>query len=750
VALDLLSVNEKGVILTLPETMQRAAAAYGRGAWAEAAQFCRMALDADPHHFDALHLAGVVAGRSGRTQDAADLLQQAVAVNPNDAIAHYHLGIAFGDLQRHGDALKSYDRALALKSDLVRAHNNRGNALDALDRHAEAVESYGTAIRLKPDYAEAFNNRGVALAALRRDTDALADYGRALALKPDYAEALNNRGNALCLLRRHEESLDSYRLALGVKPNYAEALNNYGSALSALGRHAEALESFDRALRTKLDFAEAFNNRGIALFALQRHAEALQSYARALDLKPDYEFLYGRWLHARMKICEWEGFADHLRRLEAKIERRESASQPLPVLAISASARIHRMAAEIWADCKHPEDHSLPELCGRSRRDRMRIGYFSADFREHAVSRLIAGLFECHDRSKFEITGFSLGPDTNDAMRSRLAAGLERLIDVRAQSDRDVAMLARTLEIDIAVDLNGFTQDGRSGIFVQRAAPLQVNFLGYPGTMGARYIDYIVADRTLIPEASQQHYAESIVYLPDSYQPNDAKRRIGHGTISREASGLPHAGFVFCCFNNNYKITPATFASWMRILGRVDGSVLWLLEDNELATANLRKEAASRGIGAERLVFAPLMPMSDHLARHRWADLFLDTLPYNAHTTASDALWAGVPVVTRAGEAFAGRVAASLLKAVGMPELVTATPEAYEELAIDLATHPDKLASIRKVLDAHRDRAPLFDPALFARHLEAAYTMMYERHQAGLAPAHLYVQGSDETASVRT
>jgi predicted O-linked N-acetylglucosamine transferase (SPINDLY family) len=441
-----------------------------------------------------------------------------------------------------------------------------------------------------------------------------------------------------------------------------------------------------------------------------------------------------------MKVCDWHELGTLVARLESKITRREKATPPFPLLALTGSPAIERMAAEIWVAHKHPTAVAMPRMPRREGGAKIRIGYFSADYREHACARLFVGLFEQHDRSRFEVTAFSFGPESDDALRRRLSAAADAFIDVGDRSDRDVALLARALGIDIAVDLMGFTQGARTAVFALRAAPIQVNFLGYPGTMGAGFMDYLVADATLIPPSSRQHYAEAIAYLPGSYQPNDDRRPIPERTFSREELGLAQADFVFCCFNNNYKITPATFDSWMRILDQVDGSVLWLLEDNQLATRNLRQEAQRRGVSPDRLVFAPLMAPQDHLARHRAADLFLDTLPYNAHTTASDALWAGLPVLTCRGETFAGRVGASLLAAARSPELVTETPEQYERLAIELATRPDKLRRIREELVAGRRAAPLFDTRTFARHIEAAYSAMHERCLAGLAPDVILVQ----------
>jgi predicted O-linked N-acetylglucosamine transferase (SPINDLY family) len=733
-----------GPALTVPQTMQLAAAAYARGDWHAAERLCRAVLDQDADHFDALHLAGIVAARSGRAHDAVDLLQRAAAVGADNALVHYHRGVALGDLERHAEALESYDRAVALAPGNARAWNNRGIALACLARHDEALESYARALSVRPDYAQAFNNRGVALRDLGRHAEALESYESALRLKPDYVEAISNRGAALHAQRRHGEALDEYARALRLAPDYAEAWNNRGVALAALRRHAEALAAYDRALAFKPRYAEAWNNRGVSLTALDRHAEALSSYARALEAKPDYDFLYGRWLHARMKVCDWEGIGDDIATLESKIRRREKATPPFPLLALTDSPAVERMAAETWVAHKHAARLALPRIPRRDGQerasDRIRLGYFSADFREHACARLFAGLLEQHDRSRFEVTAFSFGPESDDAMRRRLSQGVDRFIDVRDRSDLDVAVLARELGIDIAVDLMGFTREARTDIFALRAAPIQVNFLGYPGTMGAPFIDYLVADATLVPPQSRQHYTEAIAYLPESYQPNDDRRQTSERAFSRDELGLAQADFVFCCFNNNYKITPATFDSWMRILREVDGSTLWLLADNEVATRNLRREASRRHVNPGRLVFAPLMAPAEHLARHRAADLFLDTLPYNAHTTASDALWAGLPVLTCRGETFAGRVAASLLAAVRLPDLVTATPEAYESLAIELATRPEKLKRMREQLAVSRHAVPLFDTTSFARHLEAAYSAMLERDRAGLPPDTIHVE----------
>jgi predicted O-linked N-acetylglucosamine transferase (SPINDLY family) len=686
--------------------IQAAFAMHQKGELTQAEALYKEILASQPRNFDALQLLATIAAQRENFATAVELFDRALKINPLHASSLYNRGIALRNLKRSEEALDSYDRAL----------------------------------RIKPDYAEALCSRGNALRDLKRWEEALDSYDRALGIRPAYAEALLNRGNALRDQRRLDEAVASYDRAIEAQPDNAGAFNNRGSVLRDLMRGEEAVASYDRALRIKPDYAEALSNRGNALLDLKRVPEALESYGRALRINPDYPFLYGTWLQTRMQICDWTDLPRDIAALVDKVSRGGQASPPFPVAVLSSSPALQQKAAEIYMQHKHPLSLALPEVPRRPRRDRIRVGYFSADYRIHPVSLLTAELFETHDRSRFEVTAFSFGPDTRDEVRKRAKAAFENFIDVRNTSDTDVAMLARNLGIDIAVDLGGYTGDSRTGIFALRAAPLQINFLGYPGTMGAQYIDYLIADTTIVPETDKRYYAEKIAYIP-SWLPNDSTRRIADKDFTRDALGLPQKGFVFCCFNNHYKITPRTFDGWMRILKEVDQSVLWLSDGNGRAKDNLRKEASLRGIAAERLVFAQRMPMlQDHLARQRSADLFIDTLPCNAGTTASDALWAGLPVLTCVGSAFAGRMAASLLNTIHLPELITSTQEEYEALAIELATNPEKLRQIRQKLEKNRLTTPLFDAKLYTQHIEAAYTQMYERHQAGLPPDHIHVK----------
>ena len=758
--------------LTLPQSMRQAIAAYQRADWAEAERGCRQVLNAAPAHFDALHLLGIIVAQTQRMSEAAELLSKAVSVNPGHAEAQGNLGNillvlnrpgealasfdralgitrenadwlnsrgnALSYLNRPTEALDSYDRALTLRPDSWATLSNRGNALRDMNRPADALESYDRAIKIKPDFADALSNRGIALVNLHRPLDALESCDSALRFEPGHADALNNRSLALGALKRHAEALESCEGALSIHPDWPKALNNRGNALSKLGRHAEALASYNRAIEIDADYFDALINCGYELNQLKRYDAAIACYDRAIALKPDCGFIQGTRLFARMQICDWSGIDIQFARVLAKMENGEEVAPPLVVLALSNSPALQQKAAGIWVQAECPPDRFLPYPATYPRRDKIRMGYFSADFRNHPVSLLTAELFETHDKSRFELTAFSFGPDTQDEVRQRVEAAFDQFIDVQNKTDSDVALLARALEIDIAIDLGGHTQDSRTGIFALRAAPLQVSYIGYLGTLGAEYIDYLIADKTIIPDDYQKYYSEKIAYLP-SYQANDSKRRISDKIVTRAESGLPSTGFVFCCFNNTYKITPDTFDGWMTILKRVEASVLWLFAENELAAVNLKKAAELRGVDPHRLVFGERLPLPEYLARYRVADLFLDTFPYNAGATASDALWAGLPVLTRMGETFASRVAASLLNAVHLPELITSTPEEYEARAIDFALNPEKLGRIRRQLKENRLTTPLFDVKGFTANIESAYMQMYEKYRAGMRPDHIYV-----------
>ncbi len=746
---------------------RNALSALAAGRLSDAEHLLNATLRTEPNHVEALNLLGVVLGRSGRNKQALASFDRALAVAPDSAEAWYGRGMTLLAMNDPRQAIKSFERVIAVKPDFSQVHLLRAKLLVDLGHQDAALEAVDAFIAKFPDFAEAWLGRSNVLFGATRYDEALAAADRALALNPDFAEAWQARGNALHELKRHDEALGAYDKALGLHPHFAGAWHGRGNALNALKRYHEALIACDKALTLAPDLTEAWLGCGFALLELRRYQDALRAfdrvatsmpnlvevwlgrgsayvalgqldkalsaYDRALAIKPDLKRTRGGRLHIKLQLSDWTNLNAEISDIIASVRARETPIAPFEFLALASSPADQLLCAKQ----ELADQRSLPAAWRGETyaHDCIRIGYFSADLCNHAVGHLAVGLLEAHDNSRFETIALSFGSDDNSDVRRRIKSAVEHFIDVENVSDADLTALIRHREIDILIDLTGFTTHSRSNVLARRVAPIQVNFLGYAGTMGADCIDYIIADRTIIPEDHFPFYSEQVVWLPDTYQPNayranENKRGASQRVPTRAECNLPEAAFVFCCFNNTYKITPAMFDVWMRLLKAVPDSVLWLSQTNSTAEANLRKEAALRGVARERIIFAPKLPeMSDHLDRQRQADLFLDTLPYNAHTTASDALWAGLPVLTCIGETFAGRVAASLLTAVGLPELITTSLDDYERLALKLAREPSLLASIRAKLAQNRHTHPLFDTPQFTRNIEAAYTMMWQRYQ---------------------
>ena len=560
-----------------------------------------------------------------------------------------------------------------------------------------------------------------------------------LELLPDRLSTLTNLSAVLIKQKKFEKANKIISRAVELFPSDEIIHLNQGVLYEENKNWQMALSSYDKAIELKHDYPEAYFNRGNVLKDLKRFNEALTSYEATIELNPDYEYLLGTLLHTKMLICNWQDFETNVKKLTLKINDEKKVTPSFSVLALTDSLTIQRNASETWINHKYSLNRSLGSVFKYSRKNKIRIGYYSADFREHPVSYLTAQFFEKHDKNNFQLIGFYFGPKDFSNMHKRIISAFDEFIDVQLKSDKDIAQLSREMEIDIAIDLTGMTEHERIGVFSYRAAPIQISYIGYLGTMGAEYYDYLIADKTIIPIESQQYYREKIVYLP-SYQVNDSKREIANKIFIKSELNLPENRFVFCCFNNNYKITPPTFDGWMRILKAVPDSVLFLYAGNKWAEANLKLEAEKRGVSNTQLVFGTRIGRSEYLARYRAADLFLDTLPYNAGTTASDALWAGLPVLTCMGESFASRVAASLLNAIELPELITTTQEQYEATAIELATNPAKLKQIKDKLERNRLTTALFDTPGFTKHIEAAYTQIYERYQADLPPDNIYIE----------
>jgi predicted O-linked N-acetylglucosamine transferase (SPINDLY family) len=755
------------------EQFSKAQVLQQQGQLVGARQAYQEILDAKPDHFDALNAMGVLAGQSKDLQQAIQYFERAIAVKPGDsgahcnrglalkqlnqpdaalacleraivldpksAIAHYSRAETLKDLGRPDEALASYDEAIAINPGFVHASYRRGVALQQIGRLDDAIASYDQVIRLKPDHFDAHANRARSLFALGWHAEALTSCDYAIALKPGQAPLYLLRGDALCFLDKMVPALTSYEQAISMNPDDAEAHCRRGIVLLRLNK-VESIACFDRAIAIKPDYAEAYVNRGHARRRLRQFDLATSDYKVVAALAPDFEFIPGNRLESSLQVCDWSDLDALLGQIAAGIENDRRVCQPLTFMLLMNSPRLQHKAARIWVDHACRPNNSLGPLTPRMRSGRLKVGYFSADFREHPVGRLVAQLIEIHDRSRFEVVAFSFTNKTDDPVQQRLVRAFDRFIDVRDNSCFEIASLARDLDIDIAVDLSGYTEGNRTNIFALRAAPIQVNYLGYPGTMGAEYMDYLIGDHTVIPGTEQGDYTERIIYFPDSFIPFDSSYAIADKTFTRQELGLPAHAFVFCCFNNPQKITPTIFDSWMKIMVRVRESVLWLSGANAMAVENLRKEAARRGVEAGRLIFAErLASLPHHVARLRAADLFLDTLPYNAHATALDALRAGLPVLTCEGKGFAGRVAASCLRTIGVPQLITDSISRYEEMAVDLALNPQRLAQIRTELREKRLTCSLFDASRYVRNLEAAYTAMHDRYEAGLPPNHLEI-----------
>jgi protein O-GlcNAc transferase len=747
------------------EAFANAVTLHNTGRLAEAEALYQTTLDAQPRHFEAVCRLGIVRLQQQDFAQAAQLLTRALKLNRKSADAHHALACALTGLGQVEEALPHYRKAIALRPDFAEAQNNIGHAFQVLGRYDDAIAHYRHALALRPSYAEAHNNFGNTLHLTGQSEAAIAHYQKAIASRPDYAEAHWNLGNAQRALGRVAEAVDWYRAAAARRPNFAEAHNSLGSALHALGRDEDAIVEYRRALAIRPEYADAHINLGNTLRALGRLDEAIAHYREALAIRPhSVEALnnlgaaqsqlkaydqatasfeaalsidrgsveaFSGFARVAAAACDWKRTARLSRELPARVASGQAIIDPFTFLSYCGDPALQLTCAKNFIRTQFP--HRPAPLCdGRPwRNERIKIAYVAAGFHRHPNAFLSVELFETHDRSRFEVIGISVGQDKDSAMRRRIVSSFDRFYDVRDKGDRDAAALLHDLRVDIAVDRSGFTTNARPGIFANRGAPIQVNYLGYPGTLGADFYDYIIADPVVLPLAQQEFFTEKIVHLPDCYQSNDSKRAIAASASTREQAGLPPHGFVFCCFNNALKITPEIFDVWMRLLDRVPESTLWLLSESAVTADNIRREAAARGIAPERIVFAPWLEQDEHLARHRLADLFLDTLPFNAHTTASDALWAGLPVLTCYGDSFQGRVAASLLKTAGLPELVAANLADYEVLALQLALQPSQLAAYHDRLRHNRLTCPLFDTDRYRRHIEEAYICMWNRWQRG-------------------
>ena len=754
-----LEPNDARLLMRLGEVLMRC----GEGARAAAA-FARAIERCGPTP-QLLYNLGAAQQRCGDSAAAIDSYRQCLALDPRVVEAHNNLGTLLDESGCYGEAMECFAAALEYRPGYLRALTNLGKVQRQAGQAAAALATLEAALAAAPDHAAAAANLAATLLDLGRIEEALGAARRAVAADPGLAEAHFNLGRALCLRGERDAALTSLRQATILKPQHADAQALLGQELLQEGKCPEAIGHLERALAAKPGLADAHVLLGCALFRVERSQEALGCFSRALEIDPCHTraHLLSSWAHEMLNqypqalaSCEraaqlapgdpeilstvlnccirtfaWQRAAEVMQRIR-ELPGGLAATNPFVLLGASDDPAEQLEASRGWGGRMMLGREPLPGLRSYDH-PRIRIAYLSRDFYNHATSLLAAELFELHDRAAFEIVGVSYGPDDGSAVRARIAAACDEFLDVRLSSDREIARALREREIDIAVDLKGYTSWARTEILAYRPAPIQVSFLGYPGTMGVGLVDYLIADRCVIPEEERRYYSESIVYLPDCYQVNDRQRPLQTGAPRRSELGLPDERFVFACFNNAWKISAPVFAVWMRLLQAVPGSVLWLLDAGPWACERLRSEAHARGVAPERLVFCPRVSFALHLARQRLADLFLDTTPVNAHTTASDALWMGLPVVSCAGRSFAARVAASLLHAAGLGELATGSLEEYEQLALSLARDRTRLAALRAHLERKRLAVPLFDTPAYCRHLEAAYRRMCAQQRAGLA-----------------
>ena len=669
-------------------------------------------LTLEPQNHEALYQLGLMAYKRKEFFLAVGYFQIAHFLNPQNVTVLSSLGSAYKELKQFPLAKETYAKALLINRTFAPLHYNFGNLLNEMNDFEGAAQSYQIATQIDPQLLQAHVNLGNMLTRLKKFDAAMGSFDQAIRLDPKFGLTYANRGRLFKEMQ-----------------NFTAAINDY-----------------DKALVLSPEVAKVHNLKAEILNLSKRYDEALLYYDQTLRLDPHFENALGLRLHNKMLNCNWDNFESDIAQLTQEIALHHKATQPAQLLSLLDSAAFQLKGSQIFVEHSIPENKSLGPLnpvdYQSSVKRKIKVAYVSADFKNHAVCILMAELFESHNKDEFEVIALDATPlenTQNDAMRDRVLACFDQVYDIRHLSDKEVAMLTRQLKVDIAVDLGGHTYNARTGVFAYRAAPIQMSYIGYLGTLGAPYMDYLLADKTLIPVESQQHYEENIIYLP-CYQVNDSKRKISDRIFTRKELGLPESGFVFCCFNNNYKITPTTFLAWIKILNNVPGSVLFMLADNPASKKNLYAYAKANGLEENRLVFGERIDPSDYLARYKIADLFLDTTPYNAGTTASDALWVGLPVLTLAGESFVSRMAASALMGLDLPELITHTPSDYIQTAIDLAAKPERLRMIKERLMQNKDTTRLFNAKQFASNLETSYNQALGLFLKNQKTQHLVIQ----------
>lgn len=713
---------------------------------------------------------------AGHLQSALQAFERCCEIAPRDAQAWYYLGVTHHSLQALDSARQAFDRALEIDPDYTQAHAARAGLLISLGRPDDALHACTRALELEPRDSHMLTNMGVILEDLSRPHEALQFYDRALDVEPGMADALINRGYVLAGLHRLEEALTNHERLAELYPERADTHANQAGVLLLMDRFHEAAEGYTRALAVDSQHVRALIGQGVALSALGRIGEAQAAFDTVAAVDPqaltstynpiplgderDGSEFDPRVIHLhlggeRQKRCDWIDREALIHSFETLVQESASSGRMLHDRALAHTCCSLPVSSRTRLSLAQGAGERIRDVISREANlwvaqpcdpaGQIRVGYLSPDFRMHATALLTRRLFGLHDRRAFRVYGYSLHPGDGSDIRWEIASTCDEFRELSSVSDADAAHQIFNDRIDILVDLAGYTLGSRTEILAYRPAPVQVSYLAYHETMGADFIDYHITDAVASPPGQERFWVERLVYLPDSFFIYNNKQAIPEMPITRADAGLPDQGFVFTAFHRAEKIEPVVFDIWMRLLRTVPGSVLWLLELEPIAERNLEREAEARGIEAERLIFAPRFPFEQHLARLRLADLFLDTLWFNAHTTACDALWAGLPVLSCAGETIWARVGASLLNAIELPELVTSSTDEYEQRALYLAAHPDALRALREKLCERRVSAPLFNTERTVRNLERAYEMMWARHRAGESPETLCVSRASQT-----
>lgn len=697
----------------------------------------KMALDLNPKYIEANFSLASILYDEGFLKEAVKNYEVVLNDKENLYQAWYNLGIIFKELNKSDKAIGCFEKVINLRPDHTEAYNELG-MIYSEQKEEISIKYYQKAITLDNKSPILYFNLGNAYKKLDLFSDAIECYRKAIHLKPDYFEAFNNLGFLYKERGQYENAIKSFKSAVSSNSSYADAFNNLGITYFSIGEFDKALQCYEQAIKLNQNYAEALANKARLLADIKRYEESLKDFEKAIEINPNLDNLHGSLIGTKMYMSIWDDFSNSLIQIKDKVYKGEKTIDPFSVLALEDNPELHLRVATISSQNLLPS-LELPSIKNYTGHKKIKIGYYSADFREHPVSYLTAELFEVHNRDNFEIHAFSFGPETNDEMNLRIKSGVDYFHDIRSMSNLDAVKHSRHLEIDIAVDLGGYTANSRTQIFAMRAAPIQLTYVGFLGTMGSIHYDYLIADEIIIPEENQKYFIEKIIYLP-CFQVNDSKQNLPDKVFTRKQLGLPDKNFVFCCFNNTFKITPETFDSWARILSEVDDSVIMLYVDNEIAKNNLQKEMKKRNINVNRIVFGEHIPKLDYLARYKVVDLFLDTHPYNAGTTASDALRMGLPVLTYLGKSFASRMCSSILNALDLPELICNNQNEYELKAIDFAKNPKQIKEIKENLAKNLISSHLFNAKHFTQSIEMAYSKIYDRKNRNLDNTNIYIE----------